>query len=68
MNSPVIETEEHRALRDAVAALGRRYGREYFAAVVAEGRHTDDLWAEAARLGYLGVNLPEEYGGGGGGI
>ncbi|MGW1379810.1 acyl-CoA dehydrogenase family protein, partial [Streptomyces sp. NPDC002446] len=31
-------------------------------------RHTDDLWAEAARLGYLGVNLPEEYGGGGGGI
>ncbi|MFE1770401.1 acyl-CoA dehydrogenase family protein [Streptomyces sp. NPDC059008] len=68
MSNPVIETEEHRALREAVAALGRRYGREYFAAAVAEGRHTDDLWREAAKLGYLGVNLPEEYGGGGGGI
>ncbi|AJT65001.3 Acyl-CoA dehydrogenase fadE12 [Streptomyces lydicus] len=64
----MIETEEHRALREAVAALGRRYGREYFARVVAEGQHTDELWTEAAKLGYLGVNLPEEYGGGGGGI
>ncbi|MFI7093516.1 acyl-CoA dehydrogenase family protein [Streptomyces lydicus] len=68
MSSPVIETEEHRALRASVAALARRYGREYFATVVAEGRHTDDLWTEAAELGYLGVNLPAEYGGGGGGI
>ncbi|MFI0151810.1 acyl-CoA dehydrogenase family protein [Streptomyces lydicus] len=68
MSSPVIETEERRALRASVAALARRYGREYFATVVAEGRHTDDLWTEAAELGYLGVNLPAEYGGGGGGI
>nr|WP_189301293.1 acyl-CoA dehydrogenase family protein [Streptomyces albospinus] len=68
MSNPVIESEEHRALRAAVAALGTRYGREYFARVVADGSHTDELWAEAAKLGYLGVNLPEEYGGGGGGI
>jgi alkylation response protein AidB-like acyl-CoA dehydrogenase len=26
------------------------------------------LWAEAAKFGYLGVSLPEAYGGGGGGI
>lgn len=68
MSNPVIESEEHRALRSSVAALGKRYGREYIAQVVAEGRHADALWAEAAGLGYLGVNLPEEYGGGGGGI
>ncbi|MFE7316334.1 acyl-CoA dehydrogenase family protein [Streptomyces sp. NPDC057555] len=68
LSNPVIESEEHRALRAAVAALGRRYGREYFTAVVAEGRHTDELWQEAAKAGYLGVNLPEEYGGGGAGI
>ncbi|GGU67895.1 acyl-CoA dehydrogenase [Streptomyces albospinus] len=68
VSNPVIESEEHRALRAAVAALGTRYGREYFARVVADGSHTDELWAEAAKLGYLGVNLPEEYGGGGGGI
>lgn len=65
---PAIETEEHRALRAAVAALGKRYGRAYFTDAVAAGGHTDALWAEAARLGYLGANLPEEYGGGGGGI
>ncbi|RST17742.1 acyl-CoA dehydrogenase [Streptomyces sp. WAC05374] len=57
--STVIETEEHTALRDAVAALGRRHGREHDRAA---------LWAEAGKLGYLGVNLPEEYGGGGGGM
>ncbi|MYU51193.1 MULTISPECIES: acyl-CoA dehydrogenase family protein [Streptomyces] len=68
MRHPAIETEEHRALRAAVAALGKRYGRAYFTNAVAAGGHTDALWAEAARLGYLGANLPEEYGGGGGGI
>ncbi|MEU6954407.1 acyl-CoA dehydrogenase family protein [Streptomyces sp. NPDC045714] len=64
----VLETEEHQALRAAVAALGKRYGRDYMATVIREGTHTDELWAEAAKLGYLGVNLPEEYGGGGGGM
>ncbi|MFJ6833076.1 acyl-CoA dehydrogenase family protein [Streptomyces sp. NPDC091209] len=66
--SPVTETDEHKALRSAVAALGKRYGREYMTKVVAEGGHPDELWSEAGKLGYLGVNLPEEYGGGGGGI
>ncbi|MDH6450963.1 MULTISPECIES: acyl-CoA dehydrogenase family protein [unclassified Streptomyces] len=56
---PTIETNEHKALRTAVSALGKRHGRDY---------DREALWAEAAKLGYLGVNLPEEYGGGGGGI
>ncbi|KKD07046.1 acyl-CoA dehydrogenase family protein [Streptomyces sp. WM6386] len=56
---PTIESEEHTALRKAVAALGKRHGRTY---------NREDLWSEAAKLGYLGVNLPEAYGGGGGGI
>ncbi|MDX3585175.1 MULTISPECIES: acyl-CoA dehydrogenase family protein [Streptomyces] len=66
--SPVLETEEHKALRAAVAGLGKRYGRAYIATINKEGRHPDELWSEAAKLGYLGVNLPEEYEGGGGGI
>ncbi|MFG2307554.1 acyl-CoA dehydrogenase family protein [Streptomyces sp. NPDC048566] len=68
MSAGVTETDEHKALRSAVAALGRRYGREYLAKVVAEGGQPDALWAEAGKLGYLGVNLPEEYGGGGAGM
>ncbi|MGP4084616.1 acyl-CoA dehydrogenase family protein [Streptomyces sp. KR55] len=66
--APTLESEEHKALRSAVAALGTRYGREYLTTVVKEGRHPHELWSEAGKLGYLGVNLPEEYGGGGGGI
>ncbi|MEU3738394.1 MULTISPECIES: acyl-CoA dehydrogenase family protein [unclassified Streptomyces] len=66
--STVLETEEHQALRAAVAALGKRYGRDYLTRVVRDEGHPDELWADAAKLGYLGVNLPEEYGGGGGGI
>ncbi|MET9391492.1 acyl-CoA dehydrogenase family protein [Streptomyces sp. NPDC006624] len=54
-----MDTEEHKALRAAVAALGRRHGG---------AEDTDHLWSEAGKLGYLGVNLPEEHGGGGGGI
>jgi alkylation response protein AidB-like acyl-CoA dehydrogenase len=61
-------TSEQQQLRDAVAALGRRYGHEYFVTKAKSGGHTDELWAEAGKLGYLGVNLPAEYGGGGGGI
>ncbi len=64
----MIESEEHKALRTAVAALGNRYGRDYLATVTREKRHPTELWADAAKLGYLGANLPEAYGGGGGGI
>lgn len=55
----LVESEEHRALRRAVGELGRRHGR---------GHDMEKLWQEAGSLGYLGVNLPEEYGGGGGGL
>src|SRR5690242_4406756 len=61
-------TPEQLHLRDAVATLGRKYGHQYFVEKAKTGAHTTELWAEAGRLGYLGVNLPEAYGGGGGGI
>ena len=62
------ESEERQALRKAVRDLGRKYGRDYFNTAAAEGRKTTELWAEAGKLGYLGVAVPEEYGGGGGEI
>jgi alkylation response protein AidB-like acyl-CoA dehydrogenase len=67
-DSALLESEERRALRTAVGDLARRYGRDYFTATVRAGKHTDELWQEAGRLGYLGVNIPQEYGGGGGGL
>ncbi|MFE5709978.1 acyl-CoA dehydrogenase family protein [Streptomyces sp. NPDC056501] len=57
--STLIDTPEQAALRAAVSALGHRHGPGFDRAT---------LWAEAGKLGYLGVNLPEEYGGGGSGM
>jgi len=61
-------TPEQEQLRDAVRSLARRYGHAYYVEKAKSGGHTTELWAEAGRLGYLGVNIPTEYGGGGGGI
>ena len=51
-----------------MADLGSRYGQAYFLEQARAGGRTDALWAEAGKAGFLGVNLPEEYGGGGGGM
>ncbi len=63
-----IESEERQALRKAVAALGANYGQDYYLEKARSGEHTDELWREAGKLGFIGVNLPEEYGGGGAGM
>lgn len=62
------EGDELKALRAAVADLGGRYGQPYFLEQARSGGTTGALWAEAGKAGFLGVNLPEEYGGGGGGM
>lgn len=68
IETPFTESTERRALRAAVAALASGFGRDYFIAKARSGEKTDELWAEVAKNGYLGVAVPEEYGGGGGGI
>src|SRR5271166_1964311 len=63
-----VESEERQALRKSVAALVANYGQEYYLEKARAGEHTDELWNEAGKLGFIGVNLPEEYGGGGAGM
>jgi alkylation response protein AidB-like acyl-CoA dehydrogenase len=63
-----IETEEQQALRKSVAAMAANYGQDYYLEKARSGQHTDELWSEAGKLGFIGVNLPEEYGGGGAGM
>ncbi|MDP3890102.1 acyl-CoA dehydrogenase family protein, partial [Nocardioides sp.] len=62
------ESEERQELRRQVAKLAGKYGREYFTKQARSGGKTTDLWLEIGKNGYLGINIPEEYGGGGGGI
>ncbi|MEM9727767.1 MAG: acyl-CoA dehydrogenase family protein [Myxococcota bacterium] len=63
-----VESEEQQILRKQVAELGRSYGRKYYVEKSKAGEHPKELWADVARHGFIGVNTPEEYGGGGLGI
>ena len=68
MSTMFTEPEERVALREAVAKLAGKYGREFVEKQAATGGKMTDMWLEMGRNGFLGVNLPEEYGGGGGGM
>ncbi|MFI5781002.1 acyl-CoA dehydrogenase family protein [Nocardia sp. NPDC051570] len=64
-----IETDEQKQLRAAVAKLAAKYNlRDYAGPKARRNEPLTELWEEAGKLGFLGVNLPEEYGGGGAGI
>jgi alkylation response protein AidB-like acyl-CoA dehydrogenase len=62
------ESEEQIALRKAVAELGKRYGHEYTAPRARAREPLTELWQETGRSGFIGLNLPEQYGGGGAGM
>src|ERR1700732_4719041 len=62
------ESDEQRMLREAVDGIASKYGHGYFTARARSGGNTDELWNELAAGGFLGVNVPAEFGGGGMGI
>ncbi len=62
------ETDEHLALRQAVAAIAGKFGGEYYARKAAAHEPTSELWKALGEHGYIGINLPEDYGGGGAGL
>jgi alkylation response protein AidB-like acyl-CoA dehydrogenase len=66
--SAKLESTEDLALRDAVRKIAGSFGPDYFQAQVDAGGNAQELWQTLGSSGYLGVHLPEEYGGGGGGL
>jgi len=64
----LVPSEEEQAVREAVAQIGAKFGHSYFVEKTRAGLPTDELWAALGEAGFLGVSLPEEYGGGGGGL
>lgn len=67
--SPLVDTaDHHRELRDAVGKLVGKFGRKYYQDCVKRGEEPDALWAELGAAGFLGVHIPEEFGGSGGGV
>lgn len=61
-------SEEEQLLREGVAGIAKQYGRTYMQECRAENRPPEELWNALGEQGYLGVNLPTEYGGGGFGM
>jgi alkylation response protein AidB-like acyl-CoA dehydrogenase len=62
------DTDEHAALRAAVAAVTRPFGGTYFADHAERREPTTELWQALAKPGFIGINIPERFGGGGGGL
>jgi alkylation response protein AidB-like acyl-CoA dehydrogenase len=62
------ENPDHRAIREAVAKIAAPYGGQYYTAHAEEHTPTDELWHALGRLGFIGINLPEQFGGGGAGL
>jgi alkylation response protein AidB-like acyl-CoA dehydrogenase len=59
---------EHLALRQAVAAITAQFGNDYYTRKAEAREFTSELWQALGKHGYLGINIPEAYGGGGAGL
>lgn len=58
-------TAQENLIRNFVKQVAKKYGREYWVAKARQGEFAQELWDELASGGYLGMLIPEEYGGGG---
>ncbi len=68
VSMPLNDTPEQEELRKTVRALAEKYGYKYMVEKADADEYPTELWKEAGELGFVGVNLPEEYGGGGAGL
>src|ERR1700712_2909047 len=62
------ENEDHLALRQAVGDITRSVGDGYYAEHAEKHEATDELWRALGKQGFVGINIPEQYGGGGAGM
>lgn len=65
MSEPIAEDK---MIRDFVQQVAKKYDREYWLAKARAAEFTDELWQELGKGGFLGMMIPEEYGGGGLGL
>lgn len=62
------DDEDHLAIAEAIRALCSRFDDDYWARCEAEHRFPWEFYARMAEGGWVGIAIPEQYGGGGRGI
>ncbi|RCX09679.1 acyl-CoA dehydrogenase family protein [Extensimonas vulgaris] len=75
MNAPIKPSTSMEALQarirdiqEATRGVTAQYDRAYILQCIKEDRFPDELWAKLGEFGLLGLSIPEEYGGSGGGV
>ena len=75
MNAPIKPSTSMEALQarirdiqEATRGVTAKYDRAYILQCIKEDRFPDELWAKLGEFGLLGLSIPEEYGGSGGGV
>lgn len=58
-----VEDNLYKDIRDTVAGITKKYGREYWLSCQQEGRFTDEQWQAMCDAGLLGLSIPEKFGG-----
>jgi alkylation response protein AidB-like acyl-CoA dehydrogenase len=61
----LVPTQEEAMLRETVSSIAKSFGPDYTRRINEAGEPPLELWDALASRGYLGVNIPEEYDGGG---
>jgi acyl-CoA dehydrogenase len=57
-----------RDIREATRGVTAQFPRSYILQCIKEDRFPDELWQALGRFGLLGLSIPEEHGGSGGGV
>jgi alkylation response protein AidB-like acyl-CoA dehydrogenase len=62
------ENPDHAAIREAVAKIAAPFGGTYYTEHAEQHLPTHELWTALGRAGFIGINIPERFGGGGAGL
>jgi alkylation response protein AidB-like acyl-CoA dehydrogenase len=63
-----LEGEEQAILRETVSRIASRFGHSYYVEKARGGERSTELWDALAGGGFVGINVPAAYGGGGRGL
>lgn len=67
-STAAVSEDDLRGIREGVAAICRRFDDDYWAGCDHEHRFPAEFYTEMAAAGWIGIAIPERYGGAGQGI